>query len=426
MTKVKRPDHIKFGVEELMGLVGLFNISADGQKAIRGVLAREPSAPNACLFRYYNEHSRVAELEKAFAAHMKCRYALGVNSGTSALIAAMVAAGVGPGTEVIVPGYTFFASASAVVVAKGIPVIVEIDESLTLDPAAVERAITPRTKAIVVVHMAGYPARMDALREIADRHNVYLIEDVAQAAGGTYKGRRLGTWGHLGCFSFDAYKVMATGEGGMITTEDEWLYTRAQSYHDTAAGGRPDRYGRERKPGELFCGENYRMSEMSGAIGLAQLRRLDGINKGTLRAYNQFRKETVLPAGVRWIEPADPEGLCGYAAALIFDNFELARKAITANIGVGGLAGGGARGARDWHVYWYWEHVLEQKTATQEGCPFKCPHVKKAPEYSPDMCPRTKDIMMRVALVGLSPADTPEYVSQMAAEFTANLAKAIA
>ena len=426
MTQVKTPANIKFGADELMELVGLFNVSAEGRKAILDALAREPSPPNAFLFRYYNEHSRVQELEKAFAAHMKCRYALGVNSGTSALIAAMVAAGVGPGTEVIVPGYTFFASTSAIVVAKGIPVIVEIDESLTLDPAAVERAITPRTKAIVVVHMVGHPARMDALRAIADSHKIALIEDVAQAAGGTYKGKRLGTWGHLGCFSFDAYKVMATGEGGMITTDDEWLYTRAQSYHDTAACWRPDRFGRERKPGELFCGENYRMSEMAGAIGLAQLRRLDGINKGTLRAYNQFRKEAVLPRGVRWIEPADPNGLCGYAAGLLFDNFELARKAITANIGIGGLAGGGVKGARDWHVYWYWEHVLEQKTATGEGCPFKCPHVKAAPKYSADMCPRTKDIMMRVGLIGFSPADTPEHVSQKAREFTANLAKAIA
>lgn len=426
MTQVKRPGYVKFGTDELMELVGLFNVSDDGRKAIRDVLTHEPVAPNAHLFRYYNEHSRVAELEKKFAEHLHCRYALGVNSGTSALIAAMVAAGVGPGTEVIVPGYTFFASTSAVVVAKGIPVIVDIDESLTLDPAAVERAITPRTKAIVVVHMVGHPARMDALRELADKHNLILIEDVAQATGGTYKGKFLGTWGHLGCFSFDAYKVMATGEGGMITTDDEWLYTRAQSYHDTAACWRPDRFGRERKPGELFCGENYRMSEMSGAIGLSHLRKLDAVNIATRRAYNQLRKETVLPMGVRWIEPADPQGLCGYMAGLIFDNFELAAKAIKANIGIGGLAGGGVQGMRDWHVFWYWEHVLEQKTATAEGCPFKCPHVQKAPEYSLDMCPRTRDIMMRVGLLGLSPADTPEFISQMARELTANLAKAIA
>jgi len=424
-TTLTRPVYNKFSTEELMALVDLFNISSGGQQAIRDVLKREPSAPHACLFRYYNDNSRVQQLEREFAAGMGSRYALAVNSGTSALIAAMVAAGVGPGTEVILPGYTFFASVSAIVVAKGIPVIVDIDESLTLDPAAVEKAITPRTKAILVVHMVGHPAKLDQLRAIADRHNIYLIEDVAQAAGGSYRGKPLGTWGHMGCHSFDAYKVMASGEGGMIVTDDEWLYTRAQSYHDTAACWRPDRYGHERKPGELFCGENYRMSEMSGAIGLIQFRKLKDTIAGMHRAYQQLRKEVRLPAGVRWVEPNDAEGVCGYTAAILFDTTELARKAITANIGIGGLAGGGAQGMRDWHVYWYWEHILEQKTATSEGCPFKCPHVATLPVYTPDMCPRTKAIMMRAGLIGINPTDTPAYISAMAGKLNADLAGAL-
>jgi hypothetical protein len=137
------------------------------------------------------------------------------------------------------------------------------------------------------------------------------------------------------------------------------------------------------------------------------------------------RKEVRLPAGVRWVEPNDPEGLCGYTAALLFDNVELARKAITAQIGIGGLAGGGVQGMRDWHVYWYWEHILEQKTATSEGCPFKCPHVKVAPKYSADMCQKTRDIMMRAGLIGLSPKDSPEYISSMAKKLSEDLAKVL-
>lgn len=426
MAEFKRPAYTKFSTDELMELVKLFNVSEAGQKSIGETLAREATPPHAHLFRYYNEHSRVVQLEKEFAAFMGSKHALAVNSGTSALIAAMVAAGVGPGDEVILPGYTFFASVSAIVVAKAIPVIVDIDETLTLDPAAAEKAITPRTKAILVVHMVGHPGRMDALRALADRRKLVLIEDVAQATGGSYKGKKLGTWGHLGCFSFDAYKVMATGEGGMVLTDDEWLYTRAQSYHDTAACWRPDRYGRERRSGELFCGENYRLSEMAGAIGLAQLRKLRAIHAATHRNYHQLRAETRLPKGVRWLEPADPKGVCGYSAAMLFDSTELAHKAITAKIGIGGPAGGGVQGARDWHLYWYWEHILEQKTATAEGCPFKCPHVRKAPVYSADMCPRTKDIMMRVGLFPLTPADTPEVVSHLARELTANLARVLA
>lgn len=416
----------KYSTEELMELVDLFNVSPAGQKGIRKILKNEPKLPSAWLFRYYGTDSRVERLEKKFAAKIGCKYALAVNSGTSALIAAFVAAGIGPGDEVILPGYTFFASVSAIVVAKAMPVITEIDESLTLDPAAVEKAITPRTKAILVVHMLGLPAKMDKLRAIADKHKLVLIEDVAQAAGGSYKGKMLGAWGDIGCFSFDAYKVMGTGEGGMLTTDEEWIYTRAQSYHDTAACWRPNRYAQERKAGELFCGENYRLSEMAGAIGLAQLRKLDWINESTRRNYHQLRKKTVLPKGVRWIETHDPKGLCGYKAPLLFDNVELAQKAITAKIGIGGWAGGGTQGARDWHLYWYWEHILEQKTVTAEGCPFKCPHVKKLPEYSPDMCPRTKDIMMRVGLIGIAPNETTADIRKRAKELSVNLAKVLA
>ena len=209
----------KYSTAELMELVELFNVSAGGRTAIRKILKKEANPPAAWLFRYYGTGSRVEKFENEFAGKIGCRYALGVNSGTSALIAAMVAAKVGPGAEVILPGYTFFASVSAIVVARAIPVIAEIDESLTLDPAAVERAITPRTRAILAVHMLGLPAKMDKLRAIADKHNLVLIEDVAQATGGSYRGRMLGNWGDVGCFSFDAYKVMGTGEGGAVTGE---------------------------------------------------------------------------------------------------------------------------------------------------------------------------------------------------------------
>jgi len=413
----------KFTTEELMELVDLFNVSPKGQNGIRKILKKERQAPAAWLFRYYGKNSRAEKLENEFAKEIGCKHALAVNSGTSALIAAMVAAGVGPGDEVILPGYTFFASVAAIVVARAIPVITEIDESLTLDPAAVERAVTPRTRAVLAVHMVGLPAKMDKLRAIAKKHKLTLIEDVAQATGGSYKGRMLGNWGDIGCFSFDAYKVMGTGEGGMITTNDEWLFTRAQSYHDAAACWRPNRYARERKAGELFCGENYRMSEMAGAIGLAQLRKLDRINKSTRRNYFQLRKETRLPKGVRWTEPNDPEGLCGYKAPLLFDSVKLAEKVIKAGIGLGGLAGGGAQGARDWHFYWYWEHILDQKTATKEGCPFKCPHVKHLPTYSQNMCPRTKNIMMRVGLISIEPNETKADISRRAKELSASLTK---
>lgn len=424
--KIKRPVRIKFGIDELMELIDIFKVSSEGQRKIREILENESPEPNgAPLFRYYNPASKVAEFEKQFSEKMGIKYSLGVNSGTSSLIAALLAVGVAPGDEVIVPGFTFFASVSAIVVARGIPVITEIDESLTLDPSAVERNITERTKAILVVHMAGHPAKMDVICDIAKKHNLYVIEDVAQACGGKYKGKYLGTWGDMGCISLDAYKVIASGEGGVVITDDEWLYTRAQSWHDTAACWRPDRYARERREGELFCGENYRMNEMSGAVALAQLRKLDWINESTNRIYKQLRDEIRLPDCARWIEPNDIDGVCGYKLGIIFDTQQQAEQAIKAGIGLGGIAGGGITGARDWHLYWYWEHILELKTVTPEGCPFKCPHVKRLPEYSSDMCPQTKDIMMRTGFLGISPTDTPEWASEFAEEFSEQLASAL-
>ena len=268
----------KIGREELEELTSLWGFSPKGRKKLLAAIRGEKNLRGPHLFRYYNPRpSKVEEAEKRFAKFIGVKHCLAVNSCTSALIAAMRALGIGMGDEVIVPAYTFFATASTVGACNAIPVIADVDETLTLDPRDVERKITPRTRAIAVVHMRGMPARMDKLTAVARKHKVAIIEDVAQAAGGSYKGRMLGSIGTIGCFSFDYYKVLNSGEGGFVTTNDEWLYTRAQSWHDCAACWRPDRYGSERREGELFCGENYRMSELQAAVAAAQLTRLEGI-----------------------------------------------------------------------------------------------------------------------------------------------------
>lgn len=416
--------YTKYSTDELMEVIGVFNVSPESQTRIRELLAADPVQPDAGnFFRYYNPNSRTAAFEKQVCALTGARHALAVNSGTSALIAALVAAEVGPGDEVIIPAYTFFASASAVVVAKAVPVITEIDETLTLDPAAVERNITAKTKAIMPVHMLGLPSKMDELRAIGARHKIRIIEDSAQAFGGRYKGKYLGTVGDIGCISLDAYKVIGTGEGGLVLTDDEWLYTRAQSYHDAAACWRPDRFARERRAGELFCGENYRMPELCAAVGIAQLRKLDGINARTRAVWTQLRAEVKLPSCARWVECNDPAGVCGYALGMLFETQAQAVKAINASIGLGGLAAGDTRGVRDWHVYWNWEQILEQKSATSEGCPFTCPHVGKLPAYAVDMCPRTQNIMRRLATLAISPAHDAEWASSCAVTLSAALGK---
>ena len=423
MNRTSKP-YVKYSTDELMECIDVFNVSAEAQQKIRQVLESEKEAPNAGnFFRYYNPKSKTAKFEQMVCEKTGSKYALAVNSGTSALVAALVAAGVGPGDEVIVPAYTFFASASAVVVARAVPVITEIDETLTLDPAAIEKNITKRTKAILPVHMLGLPSKMDEIRRIAAKHNLKIIEDTAQAFGGKYKGQYLGTLGDLGCISLDAYKVIGTGEGGLVLTNDEWLYTRAQSYHDAAACWRPDRFARERKAGELFCGENYRMPELCGAVGIAQLKKLDWINERTRAVWKQLRAEIKLPSCAKFVECNDDDGVCGYTLGILFETTEQAVSAINAGIGLGGLAAGDTRGVRDWHVYWNWEQILEQKTATSEGCPFKCPHIGKLPEYSVDMCPTTKNIMRRLATIGISPAVDAAWGSATAAKLTEELNK---
>jgi len=413
----------KYGLDELIEVIDVFNVSEKSAAKIRAILSEETPAPNAGnFFRYYNPRSKTVEFEREFAAHMGCKYALAVNSGTSALISALVAAGVGPGDEVIVPAYTFFASVSAVVVAKAVPVIVDIDESLTISPEAIEKAITPRTKAILPVHMLGLPSRMDKIMEIAKKHKLIVIEDTAQACGGSYHGRYLGTWGDFGCISLDAYKVIGSGEGGVVMTSDEWLYTRAQSWHDAAACWRPDRFGKERKEGELFCGENYRMSELEAAVAIAQLRKLDWIISTCRRNARILKENIQLPAGVKWTEVCDPDGICGYTLPLLFEDKDFSIRAQNAGV-VGGNAGDATRGVRNWHMAWHWEHIIGLKSATSEGCPFTCSHVKNMKRYTPDSWPVTKDIIHRTGVIGVSQFDTEETMLNAAKRITEGLAK---
>jgi 8-amino-3,8-dideoxy-alpha-D-manno-octulosonate transaminase len=403
ISKFKGKGTPKIGVSEFLELADTWGYSAAARAKIKRVIEKE-DIPSPHLARYYNpRRSKVLELEDYAKKLFGSSYALAVNSGTSALNCAYVACGIGPGDEVIVPGYTFFATAAEVVAARAIPVIAEVDDSLTIDPKDVEKKITPQTKAIVPVHMVGNACDMDPIMEIAKKHKLFVIEDNAQSCGGKYKGRFLGTIGDLGCFSLSTYKITGGGEGGLVLTNDEWLYTRAQSQHDTAACWRPDRYARERRPGELFCGQNYRMSELEGSVILVQLKKTEAqakrFNRNMRRVLSMVKKyEKVVPR-----RSNDILGDVGYSLIFFAKDRELAEKLADALIAEGVPAGArGTKAARDWHIYSYWEHILEQKTPTPEGCPFTCPYYKgKLPAYSPDMCPNTLDYVDRALYISI-------------------------
>ncbi|MCE5198737.1 DegT/DnrJ/EryC1/StrS family aminotransferase [bacterium] len=353
------------------------------------------------LFRYYGPEdypSKVREFEEKFAARMGAKNCLAVTNCTSALISALVACGVGPGDEVIVNGYTFFASCASIVAAKAIPVICEINESMTMDPDDLEQKITPQTKAVICVHMRGAPCDMDRIVAICKKHNLKLIEDVAQACGGSYKGKALGTFGDVGCFSFQYPKIITAGEGGACITDDDLLYDRLMGYHDTAACWRPDRFGGERYDGELFCGVNYRMSELTGAVMLAQLGKLDRLVSAMREHKNQIKKQISGLKGITFRKLNDEEGDTAICLMFMLDDASKVTPFVDALQAEGvGAAGVFNKGIPDWHIYSHWKHIIEKKTPTTEGCPYSCPHYKgDAPSrYSENMCPKTNEILSR-------------------------------
>jgi dTDP-4-amino-4,6-dideoxygalactose transaminase len=292
---------------------------------------------------------KVYTLEREFAAYSGVKHCVATNSGTGSLYIALKALGIGPGDEVIVPAYTFVASYTATIFAGATPVLAEIDESLTMDPADIEKRITKNTKAIMPVHMLGNPADLDAICGIAEKHGLSVVEDSCQAAGASYKGRKIGSIGEIGGFSLNFYKTITAGDGGLVVTDDDELYWRAFAIHDQ--GHSPNRTGLEIGKRSII-GFNFRINELTGAVALAQLRKMDRIT-ARLRANKKRIKELLgEPKGVSFRRLNDPEGECGTLLTLLFDSRDKAR-AVASRLGTKTMDNSG------WHVYFNMEHVLQ-------------------------------------------------------------------
>ena len=218
-----------------------------------------------------NGHWKAKELETELTKTFQSKHVQLVSSGTAAVSVALAAAGIGAGDEVIMPTFTFVASFEAIMMLGAVPVLVDIDDTLTLDPKAVEQAITSKTKAVMVVQMCGSMGAMDALSEICDRHNLIFVEDACQAIGGTYNDKPLGGIADIGCFSFDFVKTITCGEGGAVVTNNSEYYLNADHFSDHGHDHIGHDRGAETHP---FLGYNYRISELNAAVGLAQVRRL--------------------------------------------------------------------------------------------------------------------------------------------------------
>lgn len=296
---------------------------------------------------------RVREFERAFASRMDVPYAQAVSSGSAAVKIGLAALGVVPGDEVIVPAFTFIATVEAVLEVGAVPVIVDIDDSLNMSPAALESAITSKTRVVVPVHMLGAPADMDAISTIAVQNGLQVLEDNAQGCGGTYKGRFLGTIGQVGAFSLDAGKTIMTGEGGMVVTRDEALHIRARALHDhgheynTTVGRGMD--------GALLVGFNYRMTELQGAIGLVQLGKLDRILAAQRRNKKALRTMIAdLPVQFRRIH--DVEGELSDAIVFFVESRDRAAK-FALRMGQEGLGTKNLPDAMNWHFARRWPHM---------------------------------------------------------------------
>ena len=339
------------------------------------------------LFRYgdlsdKNFKQKVYTLEKEFAEYCGAGYALATSSGSGSLLVSLLALGIQPGDEVIVPAYTFVATYSSAIFAGAVPVLCEIDESLTLDPAAVEARITSKTKAIVPVHMLGNPCRMDAIMDIAGRHGLLVLEDACQAAGGSYKGKKLGTIGRMGAFSLNIFKTITTGDGGMIVTDDKGLYTRAFALHDQ--GHTPNRAGVQVGRRSIL-GLNFRVNELSGAVALAQLRKLDRILETLRSKKTKFKQAIANVPGVSFRTLPDPAGECATLCTVLFDSAEKAGR-VARTLGTTTVDQSG------WHVYANMEHV--NRYLKEAGQP-----------YGKGAYPRTDNILSRAINISVGVVD---------------------
>jgi len=354
------------------------------------------------IFRFLNPPnvSESARFEAAYRKYTGCKYALVMGGGgTSALVSALVGLGVGAGDEVIIPGYTYIATAAACIIVNAVPVICEVDNSLTMEPRDLERRITRHTRAVIAVHMRGTPCRMREILAVARKHNLQVLEDVAQANGGDYRGRKLGGLGDVGAFSLQHYKIITAGEGGVVVTNDKTIYQRACLAHDSAMLF----WERDRswnvKP---FAGENYRMCELRAALGLVQFTRLDGIIARCRVVKRRIVDGIADLEAIQLQDVPDPAGDCGISLVFFLPDSKRARKFSEA-LRAEGVPNATVfnEGIPDRHIYYHWDYVMHKRSRDRLGLPWSRAVYKGNVKYTRDMCPNTLDWLGRSIALSL-------------------------
>ena len=375
------------------GFPGINWLDQQEEQAVVNVLR------NGALFRYYGlkPPDYVNQLEQYACTFYGVRHALAVNSGTGALLTAMSALSIGPGAEVIVPAFLWVATVTAVIQNNAIPVLCEVDDSLSMDPCDLDRKITERTRLIVPVHMAGVPCDMGAIMQIADKHNVPVLEDCAQCNGGSFRGQKVGSFGKVGIFSLQINKNCTAGEGGLLVTDDESLYTRLVAAHDLGIPWKQD------KPDETsdihLWGQGRRMGELAGAVANVQLRKLPRI-VDHMRASKQRIKDALGEmAGVSFRRLNDPDGDTGPFLILTFDEESRAAHTVRHLVDCGienvfhlceyGL-----------HIYHNIRSLVETVPLSPAGNPWSLPqNAGRTFEYAKGTCPNSDDLFARSVII---------------------------
>jgi 8-amino-3,8-dideoxy-alpha-D-manno-octulosonate transaminase len=299
------------------------------------------------------------ELEEAICKTFGSKYAQLTSSGTSALTTAMAALGIGAGDEVIMPSFTFVASFEAVLSAGAIPVMVDVDDTLTLNPDAVRKAITSKTKCVMPVHMCGSMADLDALLSICQENKLILLEDACQSIGGSYKGKMLGTIGAAGTFSFDFVKTITCAEGGVVMTNNEDVYVKCDGYTDHGHDHTGVDRGADLHP---FIGYNFRISELHAAVGLAQIRKLDKFL--AIQKKNQTELKSILSQlpEVSFRRIPDPAGDSCTFLSWFLPTEEITRAVVSELKAQGILAGNFYWFDNNWHYIRKWDHLKQNIT----------------------------------------------------------------
>jgi len=335
-------------------------------------------------------------LEREWADHMGAVYCLSVTSGTAALIAGLVGLGVEPGDEVIVPGHTFVATPLAVLAVGAVPVLAEVDASLMLDAEDVRSRITPRTSAVIPVHVLGHVAGMEPILALAAEHGLRVLEDCAQCPGGTYRGRAVGGLGDAGIFSFNHHKMLTAGEGGALITDDAEVIRRARAYHDVGCAWWPDAPAPPDEPAPCFGGVTYRMDELRAAVLRVQLGRLPGILERLRERRSALRDALAGQSAVELSPVADEAGDCGATLFLRLEDREHAKMF---------AAAARERGVAvtlpydmERHTYFDWAPLMQRRGAHHPGVdPLHVTEAGRAQNYGPEMLPRTTTHVERTA-----------------------------